>query len=313
MAKKLDVRNDFGVSLFSVDDTGKLLIESLGERVGINTINPQHTLDVDGSIGTNQLILKTATANRVLVSSANGSIVDSSLLTFDGTTLTANSALFSTSITTPSITRAGTISLSATGSNIITLSTNSAERIRVDASGNIGIGTTTPVSRLTANGVITVASGSAQSPSFSFIGDTSTGAFLTSNSTYAISVGGAKITEFGLATLPGDNLLEVFDENDDLVFGVSPFDGIGSLLEVFDQEGIPVFSVSETSIAIGTNTNIDGVLTFGDGSIPNVISDISVGQGANTAAPVSNIIRISEADYQALVSPDANTLYVIVD
>jgi hypothetical protein len=48
----------------------------------------------------------------------------------------------STSLTAPLVTNAGTLALSATGANIITASTNGVERMRIDASGNVGIGTT---------------------------------------------------------------------------------------------------------------------------------------------------------------------------
>jgi hypothetical protein len=45
----------------------------------------------------------------------------------------------------------GTLSLSATGSNIITIITNSTERIRIDSLGNLGIGTTNPSYKLDIN------------------------------------------------------------------------------------------------------------------------------------------------------------------
>ena len=61
----------------------------------------------------------------------------------------------STSVTTPLVTNAGTLSLSATGSNIVTASTNNTERMRIDSSGNLLVGTTSSL----ANG-LTVTGGS---------------------------------------------------------------------------------------------------------------------------------------------------------
>jgi len=48
----------------------------------------------------------------------------------------------STSVVTPSVTNAGTLDLAATGANVVTVSTNGSERVRVDGSGTVGISTT---------------------------------------------------------------------------------------------------------------------------------------------------------------------------
>jgi hypothetical protein len=48
------------------------------------------------------------------------------------------------SVTTPLVTNAGTLALSATGANIVTASTNGTERMRITSAGNVGIGTSSP-------------------------------------------------------------------------------------------------------------------------------------------------------------------------
>ena len=45
-----------------------------------------------------------------------------------------------TGLTSPSLTTASTLALSATGANIVTVSTNGTERVRVDSAGNVGLG-----------------------------------------------------------------------------------------------------------------------------------------------------------------------------
>ena len=53
-----------------------------------------------------------------------------------------------TSVTTPLVTSSGALALSTTSANAITASTNGAERMRITSAGNVGIGTSSPVSRL---------------------------------------------------------------------------------------------------------------------------------------------------------------------
>jgi hypothetical protein len=47
-------------------------------------------------------------------------------------------------VTTPLVTNAGTLAVSATGANVITASTNGTERLRITSTGSVGIGTSSP-------------------------------------------------------------------------------------------------------------------------------------------------------------------------
>lgn len=114
-----------------------------------------------------------STTTQVLYNSS-GLVVGSANLTFNGTTLTANTigaftlsgtvagggnqinnviigtttplagffttASATTSVTTPSVTNAGTLALSATGANVVTASTNSTERLRITSNGGVSFG-----------------------------------------------------------------------------------------------------------------------------------------------------------------------------
>ena len=116
------------------------------------------------------------TSGRVPYATTSGELTDSTNLTFNGTTLTANTigaftlsgtvagggnqinnviigtttplagfhttVSATTSVTTPSVTNAGTLDLAATGANILTISTNSTERVRVTSAGGVSFGAT---------------------------------------------------------------------------------------------------------------------------------------------------------------------------
>ena len=116
------------------------------------------------------------TSGRVTYATTSGELTDSANLTFNGTTLTANTigaftlggtvagggnqlnnviigtttplagfhttVSATTSVTTPSVTNAGTLDLAATGANILTISTNSTERVRVTSAGGVSFGAT---------------------------------------------------------------------------------------------------------------------------------------------------------------------------
>jgi hypothetical protein len=78
--------------------------------------------------------------------------------------------------------------------------TQAVERLRIDSSGNVGIGTTSPDANLTINGAASFAAGSAAAPSITRAGDLNTGIFFPAADTIAFTEGGvesARITSNG--------------------------------------------------------------------------------------------------------------------
>ena len=66
------------------------------------------------------------------------------------------------------------------------------ERMRLTATGNLGIGTTAPASALDVNGVVTTALGSATAPAQTFTGDTNTGTYSPGADQWAVTTGGTQ-------------------------------------------------------------------------------------------------------------------------
>lgn len=83
---------------------------------------------------------------------------------------------------------ATTLGLFNGGTNILGFSTAGTERMRVDASGNVGIGTTTPQAKLDVNGYMRLAKNASQPVACSATND---GAIaLTSQYTMCVCKGG---------------------------------------------------------------------------------------------------------------------------
>jgi hypothetical protein len=70
--------------------------------------------------------------------------------------------------------------------------TTDNERMRINSSGNVGIGTTSPDAKLSVNGVASFGDGSAAAPSIANFGDLNTGIFFPAEDTIAFSEGGTE-------------------------------------------------------------------------------------------------------------------------
>jgi hypothetical protein len=77
--------------------------------------------------------------------------------------------------------------------NYMKWQTNGAERMRIDSSGNVGIGTTAPDAKLSVNGVASFGDGTALLPSIANFGDLNTGMWFPAADTIAFSEGGTEV------------------------------------------------------------------------------------------------------------------------
>jgi hypothetical protein len=76
--------------------------------------------------------------------------------------------------------------------NSMRMFTAGAERMRIDSSGNVGIGTASPDAKLSVDGVASFGDGSAAAPSIANFGDLNTGIFFPAEDTIAFSEGGTE-------------------------------------------------------------------------------------------------------------------------
>jgi hypothetical protein len=111
--------------------------------------------DVDSASGRGTLGLGTIATQAANSVAITGGSVDG--VTVGGTTPSTGvftTLAATTSLTTPLVTHPGDLSLSATGANALLFSTDGSERLRVNPSGNVGVGTSTPEVKLDVNGSI---------------------------------------------------------------------------------------------------------------------------------------------------------------
>lgn len=111
-----------GVEVMRIDANG---------RVGINTLTPSARLDINTGASASAIVMQAASdtaAQMRLGVGANGGSAPAVVSTGNG------------------------LQLATTSASAITLFTNSVERLRLDASGNLGIGTTSALTRLHVRG-----------------------------------------------------------------------------------------------------------------------------------------------------------------
>ena len=156
--------------LFNVNGTERMRIDSSG-NVGIGTSSPAYKLDVAGAISTNNNLTFTGTGNRITGDFSNATVANRVMFQTstanantnlgvipNGTAVGVNSLLFNNSdptnagfanvsINTSAV--SFTSGITGTGTYVpMTFFTGGSERMRVDTSGNVGIGTSSPAAKL---------------------------------------------------------------------------------------------------------------------------------------------------------------------
>ena len=180
---------------FAEGGTEGMRIDSSG-NVGIGTTSPSTKLDVDGVLqlravsgeGGQMQLLNTGNAS-------NGLVIDVSAADTGRIFCSNNNSVLQLG------------QLAGTG-GIVSLYTAGAERLRIDGSGNVGIGDSSPAAKLDVNGsfnatsgtiptlvattLLTTGTGTAAAPAIVPTGDTNTGIFFPAADTIALTEGGTE-------------------------------------------------------------------------------------------------------------------------
>lgn len=89
----------------------------------------------------------------------------------------------------------------------------------------------------------------------------------------------------------------------------------GEFPDVFNDANFVIYDNSDSTRNLqfqlsGITTGTTRTLTIANRSGTNVVSDTSAGSGSDV---VNNIVSLTQAEYNAIGSPDAATLYLITD
>lgn len=137
-------------------------------------------------------VTNTGTGDNVLATSPT--LVTPTLGAASATSVAAGLGL----VGTPSYTFTGDLNTGmwSPTADTVAWSTGGSERMRIDSSGNVGIGTTSPDAKLTVSGAASFADGTASAPGIANTGDLDTGMYFPAANEAAITTGGTVAAAF---------------------------------------------------------------------------------------------------------------------
>jgi len=298
--------NDFGFTsysgvapiYFSTNSAERMRIDSTG-NVGIGTTAPGYSLDVNGTIQGAKLrgrgtapsvaLIDTGVGNTyVIENSGNLNVRDSSNSYYMsimaggnvgiGTTAPAFKLDVNGDINSNGFIQTSLIELSSSVAQIrargvatpLLFSTNSSERVRIDASGNVGIGPTAPSSRLHLVGADTSTTTVAQ-----IGGSSGVGLVVLNNGKVGIGVSPTQtLSVYGTTYLGGGN---IFVDNNSSIFwgdssnGVAGQNSVGLKLTAGNSEKMRI--QSNGNVGIGTTSPVSKLNIAGaDGGVTQAIT-----------------------------------------